>query len=166
LEALASWTGSVDLKWTDTGTDVNQYAIERSTDGVTFDVVGTAAAGNFYFVDNTASAGVQYTYEIVALDASGSSSSPSNTVSVTALAAGDPDGQGKFGSQQWVGSSNADPSSSPDVGPAYVHSDGDGGNAPHRDWDGSGSASCSSNNSNGTWGPRSKWAHWGKRDRF
>jgi hypothetical protein len=106
---LAKWTGSIALRWTETGSGVTSFEIERSTDGVTFDVIGTTGSGQTSYVDNTATAGVQYTYEIVAVE--GAATATSDTVTVTPLASGNPDGQGKFCNQPWQ--TYTDPSGSP-----------------------------------------------------
>jgi hypothetical protein len=111
LEAMAKWTGSVVLTWADTGTNVAQYAIERSGDGVTYDVIGTADSAQFMYADNTASAGTSYSYEVVAMDSAGNMSAASNSVAVTPYAAGDPTGEGKFCGQDLTNDSTSESAS-------------------------------------------------------
>lgn len=66
-------TGGAFLQWT-TATEINTayYEIERSTDGISFTVIGTVLAngqaGTYHFTDNTAGAGKTY-YRIKAVDA-------------------------------------------------------------------------------------------------
>jgi hypothetical protein len=157
LQAWAKWTGSVVLSWADSGTNVSSYEIERSQDGVTFDVIGTAENGQFLYVDNTASAGAQYTYEIVALDSSGDASSPSNTVAVNPLASGDPSGAGKYCGGMWE-NDPSDPSSDPSVGTAVVrrYSDSSSSSDPT-------TTSSTPSASDSNWMPRAKWWLYGHR---
>jgi hypothetical protein len=163
---MAKWTGSIALQWADSDPTVASYQIERSTDGVTFDVIGTAGAGDFYYVDNTAAAGTQYTYEVVALDSEGTSSSPSNLVVVTPLASGDPDGEGRFGGGSGWQSGSAG------AGPSLLHGGGNTNSTPTSDssgdstggsGDGRGEGTCNSNNNwdwkRGRW----LWSHWAER---
>jgi titin len=80
------------LTWTDTATNETAFVIERSTDGVNFAQVGTAAPRTGStglirtFNDAAVSAGQTYSYRVVAQNVTGASvsnSGPSNVVSVT-----------------------------------------------------------------------------------
>ncbi|MBI2919120.1 MAG: PKD domain-containing protein [Chloroflexi bacterium] len=82
LEATVVNATQVDLAWTDSSTDEAGFRIERSTDGVTFVPVGTAAANANSFSDATAPGGGTFSYRVIATGAAGHSA-PSNVASVT-----------------------------------------------------------------------------------
>jgi hypothetical protein len=106
LQAMTKWTGPVVLRWTDTGTNVTQYEIESSGDGVTFNVIGTTDSSQLMYTDATATAGTPIYYQIVAVDALGDTSAGSNIVMVTPLSGGDPD-ESKFSTEVWTSSSGS-----------------------------------------------------------
>ncbi len=71
---------SVTLTWTDAGS-AGGCAIERSSDGVNFTIVGGVLAGATTYIDTTPLAARQYTYRVRARDPQGSSN-PSAAVTV------------------------------------------------------------------------------------
>jgi len=91
LSATALSTGRVVLNWVDSSPGVeNGFIIQRSTDGVNFTQVGTVATGVTTFTDNTALAGVDYVYRVMATGTVGNSgfsvSATATTAPVTAVA--------------------------------------------------------------------------------
>ena len=61
----------------------NAFAVERSTDGVTFTTLNTQTA--LTYDDTSALSGTTYTYQVVALNGNNVPSAPSNQVTVTTL---------------------------------------------------------------------------------
>ena len=92
LSAVVSFTlGRISLTWTDAATNETAFIIERSTDGVNFSQVGTAAPRTGStgltrtFNDTAVSAGVTYFYRVRAQNVTGtviSNSPPSNVVKI------------------------------------------------------------------------------------
>lgn len=80
----------VRLSFTDNAGNETGFAIERSTDGVTFTQIGTAPArnnvGGVTYIDAAVAAGTTYTYRVAAQNAAGFSAY-SNTASVALPAA-------------------------------------------------------------------------------
>ncbi len=92
LGAVVSFTlGRISLTWTDAATNETAFIIERSTDGVNFSQVGTAAPRTGStgltrtFNDTAVSLGVSYFYRVMAQNVTGtviSNSPPSNVVKI------------------------------------------------------------------------------------
>lgn len=72
----------VDLSWADQSNNELGFAIERSTDGVTFYLADTVGAGDVDYSDRTVQPGNTYFYRVRAYNPGGSSGY-ANTVSVT-----------------------------------------------------------------------------------
>ena len=85
--AVTSSASQINLAWTaPTGTAATGYLVQRSTDGINFTTVATLGNVTTYFDKTGLSAGVPYTYRIVATNAIGSSTA-SATASATTLSA-------------------------------------------------------------------------------
>lgn len=92
LAAFATSSDAVTLRWQDNSISEAQYLIERSTDGVQFDVVGRAgivanpapgAVGTATYVDSV-DPGTHYVYRVVALNFDGESTSATTPVDTPA----------------------------------------------------------------------------------
>ena len=78
---------SASLTWNapSTSTDpVDSYEVQRAASGSTqYSVIGTTAAASTAYTDTSVTAGQTYVYEVVSVDASGNTSKPSNTLTLT-----------------------------------------------------------------------------------
>ena len=81
LSASATSSTSVDLEWTDNANNETGFKIERSTDGVSFALIGTTGANVATYSDPTVSPGSQYHYRVRATNTAGDSGY-ANTASV------------------------------------------------------------------------------------
>jgi len=85
LSANAISASEIDLTWTRNSTDESGFKIMRSTDGVSFTLVNTAAAETTTFADKTGLApNTKYFYQVVATNAVGDAVA-SNTANATTL---------------------------------------------------------------------------------
>src|SRR5262249_693378 len=85
LTATAVSTSRINLAWTDNATNETGYAVERSTDGVTWSTIATGLpAGSTSYADSTASPGTTYDYLVYASTAS-STSATSNQATATTV---------------------------------------------------------------------------------
>src|SRR5437588_514548 len=73
LTATAASTSEIDLAWSETSTNVAQFKIERSTDGVNFTQITTAAAGVTTYKDTGLAASTTYYYRVRASNTVGNS---------------------------------------------------------------------------------------------
>lgn len=73
LSATAIDSGQIDLAWTDESADETGFKIQRSTDGVTFTDLDTAAAEAESYSDTTCAANTRYWYKVCATNAGGDS---------------------------------------------------------------------------------------------
>jgi len=78
LVAQSEWGNAVALTWSDTAGDANQFKVERSEDGVNFEVIATVDASVTSYVDGGLVTDAMYMYQVVATNAVGDSV-PSNT---------------------------------------------------------------------------------------
>jgi hypothetical protein len=63
---------------------VDSYQVDRAASGSTqYSTVGTTVASSTAFTDNSVTSGQTYVYEIRSVDASGNTSNPSNTITLT-----------------------------------------------------------------------------------
>ncbi len=86
LTATAASSSEIDLSWENNSATATGFTIERSTDGTTFNPIGTASGNATTFNDTGLSAGTSYTYQVVAtLDSQ--SSAPSASASAITLPA-------------------------------------------------------------------------------
>jgi Fibronectin type III domain len=78
---------SASLTWAppSSSTDpVDSYQVDRAASGSTqFSTIGTTVASSTAFTDNSVTAGQTYVYEVRSVDASGNTSNPSNTITLT-----------------------------------------------------------------------------------
>jgi hypothetical protein len=91
LSAVALSAGRVVLNWVDSSPGIEDgFIIQRSTDGVNYTQVGTVGTGITTFTDNTALAGTDYAYRVLATSTNGNSgfsvSATTATVPVLAVA--------------------------------------------------------------------------------
>ena len=70
LEANVISLTEVRLKWIDNSTTESGYEIERSTDGINFNVLTTTAANAIQYIDNTITAGSTYYYRVRGIEGS------------------------------------------------------------------------------------------------
>ena len=84
LSASAASISSIALTWTDTAANEDDFAIERSTDGVAFAPIATAPANATSYTDSGLSSGTAYTYRLRAHNAGGDSPY-SNAAAATTL---------------------------------------------------------------------------------
>jgi parallel beta-helix repeat protein len=84
LAVTATTATSIALSWVDASTDETGFEIQRSRDGVTYSVVGTAAANATTYSSTGQLAGTQYYFRVRAVNAT-LFSSFSNAVSSTTL---------------------------------------------------------------------------------
>jgi hypothetical protein len=77
-----SSTSRISLRWRDNSDDETGFGIERSTDGVQFNLIATAAANGTTYKDMSVSRNVTYYYRVRALHPSGDSAY-SNVVQYT-----------------------------------------------------------------------------------
>ena len=82
LQATAASGARVNLSWTDQSNNELGFALERSSDGVTFYLADTVGAGDVNYSDLTVQPGNTYFYRVRAYNPGGSSGY-ANTVSVT-----------------------------------------------------------------------------------
>ena len=82
LQATPASGTRVNLSWTDQSNNELGFALERSTDGVTFYLADTVGAGDVNYFDLTVQPGNTYFYRVRAFNPGGSSGY-ANTVSVT-----------------------------------------------------------------------------------
>jgi predicted phage tail protein len=82
--APASHSASLTWKAPSSGSDaVDSYEVGRAASGSTqFSVVGTTTAASTAFTDTSVQAGQTYVYEVRSVDQSGTTSNPSNTVTL------------------------------------------------------------------------------------
>ena len=73
LLATAASSTRVNLSWQDLASNETGFKIERSTNGVTFSQIATAAANVTSYADTTVTAGKTYTYRVCAYNAAGNS---------------------------------------------------------------------------------------------
>ena len=74
----------IRLIWSDNSTNESGFTIERSTDGMTYSIVGTVNADVTTFTDTGLSPSTKYDYEVIATNAAGSSA-PSAPAAATTL---------------------------------------------------------------------------------
>ncbi len=81
LTATAASPTQVNLSWTDNATNETGYKVARAV-GTTgaFTLLSTLGAGATSFIDTTAAAGTQYTYEVCAYNSAGDSTSCAGSV--------------------------------------------------------------------------------------
>ncbi|MBV8558517.1 MAG: fibronectin type III domain-containing protein, partial [Planctomycetaceae bacterium] len=82
LTATAISSSQINLSWTDTAGDAQQFLIEQSTDGTTFTQVGSVGATATTYSATNLQAGTTYTFRVRASSA-GLYSGYSNTASAT-----------------------------------------------------------------------------------
>jgi hypothetical protein len=83
LSAAAVSTNAIDLTWTDTATNADNYTVERSPDGNTWSVITSTVPGTATSYQDTGLAGATtYSYRVKATNAGGSSAY-SNTATAT-----------------------------------------------------------------------------------
>lgn len=87
LVATAASTSQVNLTWQNSATNQTGFKIERSTDGVTFTQIATAAATAASYSDTALAAGTKYSYRVRATNSAGDSDY-SNVASATTFTAG------------------------------------------------------------------------------
>jgi titin len=85
LTATATSTSQINLTWVDNSSNEDGFKIERSTDGVFFTQIATAAVNATTYSNTGLTASTLYYYRVFAYNASGNSTSPSNTASTTTL---------------------------------------------------------------------------------
>ena len=85
LAVSAPTSSSLTLNWSDNSTDETGFTVERSTDGSNFSLLTTLGADKTSYIDATVSGNTKYWYQVLATNASGSST-PSNMDSGTTLA--------------------------------------------------------------------------------
>src|SRR4029077_20659155 len=73
--------------WTDNANNENGFKIERSTDGVNFALITTTAANITSYIDTSLAAGTTYTYQLLAPNAAGDSSSSTAVAATTPVPA-------------------------------------------------------------------------------
>jgi titin len=90
LTADAASSSEIDLSWENNFATATGFTIERSTDGTTFNPIGTASGNATTFNDTGLSAGTSYTYQVVATLGSQSSapSASANAITLPAPLAG------------------------------------------------------------------------------
>jgi hypothetical protein len=91
VSAVALSQGKVVLNWVDSSPGLQDgFIIDRSTDGVNYAQVGAVGTGVTTFTDNTALAGTDYSYEVMATATTGDSpfslSATTSTLPITAVA--------------------------------------------------------------------------------
>ena len=84
MSASATSSTAIALTWTDTATNEDSFAVERSTDGVTFTPLATAPANATSHADSSLSASMAYTYRVRAHN-TGGDSAYSNAAAATTL---------------------------------------------------------------------------------
>lgn len=67
LVATATGATTIGLTWTDRSSNETSFSIERSVNGGSFSVIGSAAANATTFSDTAASAGINYSYRVRAI---------------------------------------------------------------------------------------------------
>lgn len=83
VEAVATATTTIDISWIDQSADEEAFDIQRRDPGATFFwSIGTVGADIEYFVDNAAESGLEYCYQVLAVNAYGSSD-PTNIACAT-----------------------------------------------------------------------------------
>ncbi len=73
LVATAASSARIDLAWADNSTNEEGFAIERSTDGVTFTPLATVAANVITYASTGLTASTTYTYRVRATNSAGNS---------------------------------------------------------------------------------------------
>lgn len=73
LSATATSSSQIDLAWTDNSGDETGFEVERSTDGVNFSLVATAAANATAYAETGLSGNTTYHYRVRATNAHGDS---------------------------------------------------------------------------------------------
>jgi hypothetical protein len=91
VSAVALSQGKVVLNWVDSSPGLEDgFIIDRSTNGGTYTQVGAVGTGVTTFTDNTALAGTNYSYQVMATASNGDSpfslSATTSTVPITAIA--------------------------------------------------------------------------------
>src|SRR5207302_1902850 len=89
LTAAAVSTSEIDLAWSETSTNVAQFKIERSTDGVNFTQITTVAAGVITYKNTRLTANTTYYYRVRANNSAGDSAY-SNVASDSTRRLGEP----------------------------------------------------------------------------
>jgi len=97
LGAVPTAFNQVNLTWVDNANSETGFRIERSTDGVTFTLAGTAAANATAFPDTTVSGGTAYFYRIRAINVLGVSAFAGPVTVTTPAAPPDPGAGGGGG---------------------------------------------------------------------
>ena len=85
LNASSASSTQINLSWTDNATNETGFKIERSTDGVIFNQVGTTPADVMEYQDTGLAPTTLYVYRVRAFNASGDSGN-TNTAATTTLA--------------------------------------------------------------------------------
>lgn len=76
-------SGGAHVTWKDNSSDESEFTIERKAAGGAFASVGTVPFDTTAYHDGTVQAGMTYTYRVMAMNASGATSSPTNEVDFT-----------------------------------------------------------------------------------
>lgn len=84
LSATATGKDTITLTWQDRSDNEEQFAIERSRDGVAFQLIASVAANTATFTDSGLAAGQDYFYRVSAMN-SGGTSEASNLASARTL---------------------------------------------------------------------------------
>lgn len=82
LTAAAQSQTQIKLTWTDASNNETGFKVERSTNGTTWNAVGTVATNVTIFTDSSLTAGTSYSYRVKATNAGGDSGE-SNVASAT-----------------------------------------------------------------------------------
>lgn len=85
LTATPSSTSQVDLSWTDNATTETGYKIYRSTDGSSYSLLDTIAAGSTSYNDATITAGTTYYYKAAAYNGAGEAESNADAANTLTL---------------------------------------------------------------------------------
>ena len=82
LSATTVSSSEIDLDWTDNSSDEDGFDVERSEDGISFDLIDSVPADTTTYSDTGLSAETTYDYQVSAYNSAGSSSA-SNVASAT-----------------------------------------------------------------------------------
>lgn len=74
LSGAVTAAAQVTLTWSDNSNNEGGFAIQRSTDGITWTALASVALNTTTYVDNTVIAGASYYYRVQAVDGAGKSS--------------------------------------------------------------------------------------------
>lgn len=85
LAASALSSSQISLAWTDNADNETGFQIERSTDGVSFSVAGTAGANATGYTDSGLTAGMSYSYRVSAINTYGQSGYSNVATAITPI---------------------------------------------------------------------------------